>query len=31
MAENNKKKGAYRIASFDDSIVYKLSKAKTSR
>jgi hypothetical protein len=29
MAENNKKKGAYRIASFDDSIVYKLSKAKT--
>ena len=29
MAENNKKKGAYRIANFDDSIVYKLSKAKT--
>jgi len=29
MAENNKKKGAYRIASFDDSIVYKLSKEKT--
>lgn len=29
MAENNKKKGAYRIANFDDSIVYKLSKEKT--
>ena len=29
MAENKKKKGAYRIASFDDSIVYKLSKEKT--
>ena len=29
MAENNKKKGAYRIASFDDSIVYKLNKEKT--
>ena len=29
MAENNKKKGAYRIASFDDSIVYKRSKEKT--
>lgn len=29
MAENNKKKVAYRIANFDDSIVYKLSKAKT--
>ena len=29
MAENKKKKGAYRISSFDDSIVYKLSKEKT--
>ena len=28
MAENKKKKGAYRIASFDDSIVYKLSETK---
>ena len=30
MAENKKKKGAYRISSFDDSIVYKLSKEKTA-
>lgn len=29
MANNNKKKGAYRITNFDDSIVYKLSKEKT--
>lgn len=29
MAENKKKKGAYRISSFDDSIVYKLSNEKT--